>query len=139
MDPGVFTALAAATLAALQPYWPALAAKAAEALGEQAPAAVGGVWTALKERFARKPAAQESLADLLKKPDDPDLQAAFRVQLKKLLEEDAAFADELKQRLESAGTQITYRAEVTGDSNVTVQGAGNVVTVTPLDSAGKKK
>ena len=137
MDANTLNTLALNTYQALQPYWPLFAAKAAETLGEKAPEAIGNLWTAVKERFARKPAAEETLRDLLKNPDDPDLQAAFRVQMKKLLEEDDAFAGQVARLVESAASHIESRADVKGDQNVVVQGAGNVVTVTASDA--KKK
>ena len=136
MDPATITALVTTTATALQPFWPAFATKAAETVGAQVPAAIGKVWAAIKERFDKKPSAKEALLDLLKNPDDADLQAAFRVQLKKVLEEDDAFAGDLQRRLESAGAQITYSATQTGTGNVSVQGVGNVVTVAP---SGEKK
>ena len=105
----------------LQPYVPILATKAAEEIGKKVPEAVGKVWGALKKKFDSKAAAQEALADLLKSPDDRDLQAAFRVQLKKLLEEDAGFAGDMHQLLKTASP--TYAAHLEGDGAI-AQGEG---------------
>jgi hypothetical protein len=66
----------------------------------------------MKKKFDTKAAAKEALADLLKAPGDSDLQAAFRVQPKKLLEEDASFAADLRRLLEVAGSD--FKGQVIG-------------------------
>jgi hypothetical protein len=110
--------LTTATWTALQPLLPIIAAKGAEELGKQA----GGVlWETIKKKFDTKAAAKEALGDLLKSPNDSDLQAAFRVQLKKLLEEDPAFASNVDQLLKATGT--TYTAHLEGDGAI-AQGKG---------------
>ena len=125
MDPALLTALAASAFTVLQPHLSELAQSAAEALGKKVPDAIGALWGKLRARFADKPAADEALKDLLANPDDSDLQAAFRVQLKKLLQDDAGFADEVKGLVESTGKQTSYTAEVHG-SGAVAQGPGAV-------------
>jgi len=74
---------------------------------------------ALKTRFAKRPAAHEALSDLEKSPDDADLQATLRVQLKKALEEDKAFAMELQELLRVAGATeagATIIRQIAGDN-----------------------
>ena len=88
---------------------------AASKLGTDAWERAKAVWTKLQPKVAAKPAAQEAVEDVAKSPEDPDAQAALRQQLKKLLSEDAAFAQELAQLLESAapataGTSINQTA-----------------------------
>ena len=102
----------------LQPLLPVIAAKGAEKLGE---AAGADLWTAIKKKFDLQAAAKEALADLLKAPADSDVQAAFRVQLKKQLEADPAFAAELFHLLEAAGS--AYQAHNAG-SGAIAQGPG---------------
>ncbi len=109
MDTSSISATAAAALTVLQPYLSVIAAKAAEKIGQELPAVVGKLWNAIKTRFDNKQMARETLKDLLKKPDDPDLQAAFRVQLKKALEEDHAFAQELRRLVEEADPGTSYQ------------------------------
>jgi stage V sporulation protein SpoVS len=104
----------------IQPYLPVIATKAAEGLGQTA---VAKVWTTIEKRFEAKPAAKEALTDLLKTPQDADVQGAFRSQLKKLLEEDHAFAGDLAQLLQSAGSD--YKAQVLGDGAI-AQGEGAI-------------
>jgi len=104
MDPATISVTAAAALTVLQPYLFIIATKAAEKLGSELPAAVGKLWTALKTRLDQKEAGREALSDLLKNPNDPDLQGAFRAQLKKAMENDA-FAQEIKRlTTEAAGS-----------------------------------
>jgi len=130
MDPATLSATAMAAWTLLQPYLPIMATKTAEKLGSELPDALGKVWDALKGKLVAKPHAKESLADLLKNPKDPDLQAAFRVQIKKVLDEDPAFAEEFKRLVEGAGAQINVQvrngAAAIGDGAKAV-GKGGVI------------
>ncbi len=105
----------------LQPYLPLLLTEAAKAGGKQAPQAVKAIWQALAERLQGRPAAAEALADLRRTPEDPDVQGAFRVQVKKLLADDADFAAQLANLLQAAGGQ--YAARLEGDGAI-AQGQG---------------
>lgn len=60
------------------------------------------IHTTLAARFASRPSAQEALSDLEKTPQDEDLQASVRSQIRKLLDEDPAFAAELQGLLENS-------------------------------------
>ena len=110
--------LASAAWTALAPLLPLIASKGAEKLGK---GAGGALWTAVKEKFAKKPAAQESLEDLLKAPKDKDFQAAFRVQLKKALLDDEDFAKTLAPLIEKA--EASYKAKLKGAGAI-AQGEG---------------
>ncbi len=77
MDTATITQFAQHTFAVLQPYLPILAAKAAEEIGKKVPESVGKLWQAVKAKFAAKPAAQESVTDLLAKPGNENRQGAF--------------------------------------------------------------
>ena len=101
--------LVTAAWTALQPLLPVIAAKGAEKLGE---AAGSDLWTAVKKKFDTKTAAKEALEELLKAPQDVDVQGQFRVQLKKFLQEDASFAADLSRLLESAGSD--FKGQVIG-------------------------
>lgn len=100
MDP---TVVAATVVSWLAPY----IAKAGEVVTRK----VGDeLYTAIKSRVADKPAAKEAIDDLEKAPGDADAQAALRLQIKKLLTEDKAFAAELETMLhaaEAGGAQST--------------------------------
>jgi hypothetical protein len=130
MDPATISITAAAAFGALQPYLPTIATKASEEIGKQLPAAVGKMWSALKAKFDTKQAAKDALTDLLKNPDDYDLQAAFRVQIKKAMEDDPAFADAFKPLVDEASTQVAAQtrdgAIAIGDHAKAV-GAGGIL------------
>lgn len=125
MDPATLALTVQHLMPYIQQYGPLFLTQAVEALGEKVPDAVGKLWQGLKAKFDTKTAAKEALTDLLKAPDDADLQAAFRVQLKKLVEEDAAFGEKLRALLQDAqaAAPVTYQAYATGGSAV-AQGAG---------------
>ena len=125
MDPALLSALAASAFTVLQPHLTELAKSAAGAVGKRVPDAIGALWGKLRARFAGKPAADDALKDLLANPDDSDLQAVFRVYLRKLLQEDAAFADEIKELVDSTGEQTSYTADVHGAGAVAA-GAGGI-------------
>ncbi len=73
----------------LQPYLPLLLTEAVKESGKQIPAAVGKLWQTLTARLRQKEGGPAALEDLRAEPDDPDAQAAFRQQIKRLLREDA--------------------------------------------------
>ncbi len=93
--------LVASAWTTLQPFLPVIATKAAEEIGKTS---VDKIWTAIEKKFETKAAAKEAMQDVLKNPQDADSQGAFRLQLKKLLEEDNAFVSDLTKLLESAGS-----------------------------------
>lgn len=106
----------------LQQYGPLFLTQAVEALGEKVPDAVGKLWQSLKAKFDTKTAAKEALTDLLKTPDDADLLVAFRVQLKKLVEEDAAFGDKLQALLKDAQATAPVTQGYATDGSAIAQG-----------------
>jgi hypothetical protein len=138
-------ALVTSAWTVLQPYLPILATKAAEEIGKKVPEVAARLWAAIKGKVETRPAAKEALTDLLKSPEDGDLQATFRVQLKKLLEEDQSFAAELSKLLESAGSD--YKAQLIGSGAIAqgngakAVGAGGIMiggSVTGNINSGKK-
>lgn len=112
MDPQTISVIATTAVGFLSPYLAKAGEVAAKKVGED-------IYQALKARFGKKPAAQEALADLEKAPSDTDLQAALRVQIKKLLVEDEAFAAQLQQLLQKTGgteAGATIIKQVAGDN-----------------------
>lgn len=103
---------------ALQPFLPLIASKGAEELGRRA---VGELWETVRRKLSTKPASREALEDLLHSPQDADLQAQFRAQLKKALAEDPTFAASLAALLDVAG--VEYSAYLEGDGAI-AQGPG---------------
>jgi hypothetical protein len=122
MDP---VTIATAVVAFLSPYFAEGGKAAAKKVGEALVATI-------KRRFQGKPAAEEALKDVEEAPQDEDLQAALRVQLKKVMQQDEAFAAELATLLDEAlrSAPATYQITV---SNVIAEGdnavAGGQVAV----------
>jgi hypothetical protein len=73
--------------------------------------ATKSLWDKLWTKVETKPAALEAAQDLATNPNDTDLQATLRGQLKKLLSEDQSFATEVEQLFnkakEVAGSQVS--------------------------------
>jgi hypothetical protein len=129
------SALASSLTTALVPLLPYLL-KAGEKAAEETGKAVAGqswewtksLWTKLKPGVEAKPAALEAAQDVAHAPEDKDLQAVLRVQLKKLLTEDQSLAEEVSGWLEqgkAAGNTVT----VSGERNVAIGGdaKGNTI------------
>ncbi len=157
MDPTTIQVMATGALAVLQPYLATAGGKAAEELGKQIPAAAGRLWETIRKKLDVKAAAREAVTDILKHPDDPDMQAAFRVQIKKVLEEDPIFADQFQELVEKAHQEATeYHAEAhdgsaiaqgnnaqaVGPRGVINKGKGNIIITgdgQQIPAKGKKK
>ncbi|MGE3536029.1 MAG: hypothetical protein AB7N91_01185 [Candidatus Tectimicrobiota bacterium] len=99
MDP---QAIATTAVTVLAPYLAKAGEKAVEEVGKKLPESVGKLWRSITARVAGKPAAAEAIKDLAATPGDGDNQAAFRKELRKLLETDSAFAVELVSLLHMA-------------------------------------
>ena len=111
-------ALASSLTTALVPLLPYLL-KAGEKAAEETGKAVAGqswewgksLWTKLKPKVEAKPAALEAAQDVARAPEDEDLQATLRVQLKKLLTEDQSLAEEVSRLLEQGNITVTASGE----------------------------
>jgi len=81
--------------------------EAAKELGEQASEQAfeqaQALWDRLCPKMEARPAALEAAQDAAAHPDDEDALAALRLQLKKLLAEDQALAQELARLLPQSG------------------------------------
>lgn len=120
MDPATLTRF----LAPFLPFLLKLGNKAAETaagkFGEDAWTRAKAVWAKLQPKVEAKAAAQEAVADVAESPEDEDYQTALRVQLKKLLENDAALAAAIAQIMQSgtsAAPQTQIRQNVKGKGN----------------------
>ncbi len=89
--------------------------------GEAAYKKAEAVWARLSPKVEAKESAKEAAIDVANNPEDEDSQAAMRVQLKKLLEQDEELMKAIEQILKedapdgTSGTQIVQN--VTGDRN----------------------
>ena len=126
-------------LTPLLPYLLKAGEKAAEEagkkLGGDAWDRAKGLWAKLRPKVEAKPAAQEAVQDAVAAPNDEDIQAALRLQLRKLLAEDAVLAREIERLWQEAqqagatviaagersvaiGRDVTSSTIITGDQNV---------------------
>lgn len=109
---------------------------ALQKIGEDALERAKQLWGKLSGAIAAKPIAQEAATDLAQAPDDPDLQAAFRVQLKKLLEADPNLKAEIVQLLTDPAIptgSVQIQQTVFGNQNQTIGqifGSGNHISQT---------
>ncbi|MGI9507675.1 MAG: hypothetical protein ACR2RE_31935 [Geminicoccaceae bacterium] len=124
-------ALATSAVALLAPYLVKGSEAFAKKVGDAAFAGVGKLSVLVKEKLTGR--AEEALADLEKDPNSEDNQADLRKQLKKAMEEDQAFAEEIRALVEDVkakgGDQVSQIMNVTGDNNQSYQisGSGNVI------------
>jgi formylglycine-generating enzyme required for sulfatase activity len=137
MDVQALTADLAGLLARALPFLLKAGGEAGEAAAKEAGKALGAgawkqaqaLWRRLQPKVEAEPKAAGAVEDVVESPDDPDVQAALRVQLRKVLTADAGLAAELAKLL-ADGHKTTYRARQRG-SGALAQGKRNVV-------AGKK-
>lgn len=114
-------ALTHSVTAAIVPLMPYLF-KAGEKAAEEAGKKVGGetwewakgLWAKLRPNVEAKPAALEAAHDVAQTPENEDAQAALRLQLKKLLSEDNALAQEVAQMMRQPAASITVAASGEG-------------------------
>ena len=129
IDPASLTVLASVAVTTLLPLLEKAAAKGFEKLGE---ATAGTLFEKLKKRLTGA-SAQEALDKLAKEPARASAQQAVQSKVLEALEDDPAFADELKRWLAEANAGgTTQTADVRGNENVTVQisgSTGNSVSV----------
>jgi hypothetical protein len=135
MDPG---AIAAGLVSVIAPFLKAFmrgvsdqAEKASEPDGGRLREFAARIWRKLQPDVERTPAALQAAHEVADRPDDEDWQAALRVQLKKLLEEDPALAEELASSLEEGQREgVVTDVVIHGDVRVDHGGvaAGHDVT-----------
>lgn len=133
VDPISIAPLALSAWNLLAPFVKKMGGKLLEKAAESLPDVVGKVWDAVKEKMESKPETQELPADLAAAPEDPAVQGAFQYQLKKLLENDEAFAKRLDELVREAKQVTSYSAALEGDGaiamgdNAKAVGAGGVM------------
>ena len=103
MDATTISTLASSVVAVLAPYLAKAGEEFAKEVGKAASSKIGALYQMLKTRFKGQPAAAEALADIEAMPDNEDTRTALRLQLKKQMTTDPAFADMLRQLLDEIG------------------------------------
>jgi hypothetical protein len=93
----------------------AAATEAGKAIGSEAWTQASAVWQKLHPAISQRPAAQEAALDLAGSPNDADALAAFRQQLRKILNDEPQLVQELSPLLNQDRTV-----------NVVASGAGAV-------------
>ena len=92
------------------------------------------LWDKLRGKVAAKPAADEAVTDVAHHPDDEDLRTALKVQLQKLLEEDAGLAAEVRRIWEEAqaagAPAIITTVTASGTGSVAIGGDVSGSTIT---------
>jgi hypothetical protein len=124
MDPISIAPLVLSAWKLIAPYAKKLAGKLVEKAGESLPDVVGKVWDTVKGKMEEHPETSTLPAELAATPDDQVVQGAFQYQLKKLLENDEAFAQQLERLINEAKQQGTsYKSTLKGDGAL-AQGIG---------------
>jgi hypothetical protein len=95
---------------------------ASQKLGEDVWNKAKAIWAKLQPKVEAKDAAKEAATDVAQNPDDEDLQASLRVQLKKILDADTALAEEIAKILQASsdtpGDNIAISANAYDNSSV---------------------
>ncbi|WP_322014448.1 hypothetical protein [Paraburkholderia sp. J12] len=107
MDIGELAHQTVALLTPCLPYLVSFGDKAVEGvakgIGEDVWKQAKTLWARIAPSVENKPAAAEAAEDLAKSPSDADTQTVFKVQIRKILEQDPALAAELKNFFRDAG------------------------------------
>lgn len=103
--------------------------KVGEKFGEAAWEKAQALWDKLHPKIEAKPAAQEAAADVAQNPQDEDAQAALRLQLKKLLAEDTALAEEVARLLAGVDAGRGNTVIASGNRSVAIGGSVSGSTI----------
>lgn len=136
MDIGALASSLTTVLVPLLPYLLKAGEKAAEETGKtvagQSWEWAKSLWTKLKPKVEAQPAALEAAQDAAQAPGDEDLQTSFRVQLKKLLTEDQALAEEVSRCLDQ-GRAAGINVSAIGERSVAIGGDVKSSTIITSD------
>ncbi|MEH2451440.1 hypothetical protein [Nostoc sp.] len=89
---------------------------ASQKVGEDVWNKAKAIWAKLHPKVEAKEAAKEAATDVAQKPEDEDLQASLRVQLKKILEADTALAEEIAKILQASTEQSGDNIQVSANA-----------------------
>lgn len=123
MDTTSLPVIVMSVFSLLQPYLSIISNKAAEKVGEKIPDYIDEIWHKITTMFSDSQSGKESIDDLITDPENLDVQAAFRVQLSKILERDEKFRREIIELIGKNSTKEAYNAKVIG-SGAIAQGKG---------------
>ncbi|MEH2402813.1 hypothetical protein [Nostoc sp.] len=102
--------------------------EASKKVGEDVWNKAKAIWAKLHPKVEAKEAAKEAATDVAQKPEDEDLQASLRVQLKKILEADTVLAEEIAKIWEktSSNNSASNVNAQSYDDSTQINTAGNV-------------
>jgi hypothetical protein len=99
---------------------------ASQKVGEDVWHKAKAIWAKLHPKVEAKEAAKEAATDVAENPENQDLQASLRVQLKKILDADTALAEEIAKILQvstdKSGDNIQVSANAYDNSSVKLVG-----------------
>ncbi len=90
---------------------------ASEKVGEDVWNKAKAIWAKLRPKVEAKEAAKEAVIDVAQKPEDEDLQASLRVQLKKILDTDTPLAEEITKILQASTDKPGDNIQMHGTSH----------------------
>jgi hypothetical protein len=92
------------------------------------------LWDRLFPKMSEASATGTAVRDAAANPDDPDYQAALRVQLRKLLTEDRTLAEQLREVVESGEkASVNMNVSAGGERSVAVGGSVQGSTIVTGD------
>jgi len=119
-------------LAPLLPYLLKAGEKAAEEVGRklvgEAWEGFQALWGKLRPKVEARPAALDAVQEVAAHPQDEDAQAALRLQLRRLLSEDPALADEVARWLATDRPPASV-VVASGDRSVAIGGNASGATI----------
>ncbi|MBI3742362.1 MAG: hypothetical protein HY257_11490 [Chloroflexi bacterium] len=95
------------------------------------------LWESIHPKFADKPAAQEAVEEFANNPEDADAQAALRLQLRKIFQEDQVLAQDVSALIEqakAAGVNVI----VSGERNIVARDVTNTTMITGDNNTVKR-
>ena len=142
MDPAMLAKDVAMFLAPALPYLIKGGEKAVEEVGKK----IGGealdyaksLWAKLRPKAEATPRLQEAVEEVVAAPKDEDAQAQLRLQLKKLLTNDAELARELESILQNA-SNAGVTVIVSGDRSVGIGGNVSGSTIITGDQNNERR
>jgi hypothetical protein len=114
--------LATQVVSFLSPHLVKAGEKTVGQISDALPEAAGKVWQAIVGRFKGRAAAEEAVKDVVAQPQDDDSLAALRKELRKVLEAEPTFGDELTRLLSSAEREAGDTITQTGDGAIATRG-----------------
>ena len=112
----------------------ALAEGVADQVDKHKASVAEALWGRLFPKVSAAPATDEAVKDAASNPEDPDYQAALRVQLRKMLTNEPVLARELQEILDEADRAAgTVNVSAGGERSVAVGGSVQGSTIVTGD------